>query len=406
MIGVETAPAPAIGAEEPQHCLVIVASVPAARGETGIYLDDKACSGLDRYARYWPGPVRCVFREGDRAAIVFGRERDPSTLPFSVELVVGDAIPQSLLADASVVLAAGDNYLDFELADRCTALGVPLVYMIENVLSTRLQIVALEDKSRFRRAKSMVWTALAERRRRRAFRRAAGLQANGTPAGDVYGALTPHLLTYFDTRMTADMMATAKEQEERRRRLLSGAPLRLAFSGRFERLKGVQDLMPIAAQLRDRGVDFRFDLFGSGSLDAPVKAALTAAGLEDRVTVHGSVDFDRELVPWLRHNADLFILCHRQSDPSCTYLETLGCGVPIVGYANRAFAGILKDNDIGWAVPLGDWRAVAATIARLDGARGEIADKAESAAAFGKANSFETTFAARVRQLRDIASLA
>ena len=43
----------------------------------------------------------------------------------------------------------------------------------------------------------------------------------------------------------------------------------------------------------------------------------------------GVVDFETELVPFTRQNADIFLGCHRQSDPSCTYLEAMGCGVAV-----------------------------------------------------------------------------
>jgi colanic acid/amylovoran biosynthesis glycosyltransferase len=32
---------------------------------------------------------------------------------------------------------------------------------------------------------------------------------------------------------------------------------------------------------------------------------------------------------------DVFVCCHIQIDPPCTYLESYGAGLPIVGYANR-----------------------------------------------------------------------
>ena len=55
--------------------------------------------------------------------------------------------------------------------------------------------------------------------------------------------------------------------------------------------------------------------------------------------------FESELVPWMRQEADIFLSCHRQDDPSCAYLEAMGCGLPVLGYelpdaAQRAALGI------------------------------------------------------------------
>lgn len=53
---------------------------------------------------------------------------------------------------------------------------------------------------------------------------------------------------------------------------------------------------------------------------------------------------------WRKLKAAVWLIikgCHRQGDPSCTYLETYACGMPIVGYNNQAHQGILASNNAG-----------------------------------------------------------
>ena len=91
-----------------------------------------------------------------------------------------------------------------------------------------------------------------------------------------------------------------------------------------------------------------------------------------------------------------------QSDPSCTYLETLGCGVPIVGYGNAAFTGVLALGKVGMSVPIDDINGAASAIAQLSKNRQMLSSMMEAAARVGRAHSFEKEFAARVRHLAEV----
>lgn len=381
--------------------LIVLPSVRAVPDGKRFFLDRKAVEGLGLYAKLWPGPVRCLMRQGERGAIGYGDTFAPDDLPFQLALIRDDPTAQpEAFADAALVLAAGDNHRDFPLAG---AVAAPLVYIIEYTLATRLRIVRLTERRPLRAAKSMLWTVATERKRRRAFGHAAGLQCNGRPAYDAYRAATPDPLLFFDTRTTdarqiGDTALAAKQAD-----VSAGRPLRLAFSGRLEPMKGADHLVPVATALARRGIAFTFDVYGDGSLRGAMAAAIGAAGLADRVILHGAVPFEEALIPAMIGRTDLFVCCHRQADPSCTYLETLSCGVPIVGYDNAAFQGVLGLGDAGAAVPMDRPDAVAAAIARLDSDRPALAAMTATAARIGAAHSFEKVFAARIAHLRAIA---
>ena len=383
--------------------LIVLPSVRAVPDGKRFFLDRKAVEGLSLYAELWPGPVLCLMRSGDRAAIGYGDVFAADELPFRLAIIAEDPTVQpGVFADAALVLAAGDNHRDFPLAG---AVAAPLVYIIEYTLATRLRIVRLTERRPIKAMKSMLWTLATERKRRRAFARAAGLQCNGRPAYDAYRSATPNPLLFFDTRTTdarqiGDEALTAKRADASK-----GDPLRLAYSGRLEPMKGADHLVPVAVALARRGIAFTFDIYGDGSQRGAIEAAIGAAGLADRVTLHGSVGFEEELIPAMIGRTDLFICCHRQADPSCTYLETLSCGVPIVGYDNAAFRGVLGLGDAGVAVPIDRADALAAAVAVFDQDRASLAAMMARAARIGAAHSFEKVFAERIAHLRAIAGV-
>jgi glycosyltransferase involved in cell wall biosynthesis len=387
--------------------LVLTPSVPAGWRNRKLLLDEKAASGLRLYSEMWPGPIRCIFRDIGAGKLPFGSEVEPKELPIEVFDVPSSAgIPDGLLEDAAVVLGSADNHLDLALARQCRRLGIPLTYVIEYILETRLQIIDLEGHALPRRLRRKLWTIHTEHRRRRAFRISAAIQSNGTAAAAAYGRLARSSLTFFDTRLRRNMIATDQDMNRRRARLSENQPLRLAFSGRLEPMKGVDHLIEVAQRLIAAGTKFQLDIFGYGSREAWLREAVERLGLADHVRISGPLHFETELVPWMRQTADLFLCCHPQSDPSCTYLETLGCGVPIVGFANRAWAGILKAAPVGWSVSIGDSAGLARNVIALDLDRASIVAATRQAREFARKHCFETTFDRRVRHLLDVASRA
>jgi len=105
----------------------------------------------------------------------------------------------------------------------------------------------------------------------------------------------------------------------------------------------------------------------------------------------------------VRETVDVFVCCHRQGDPSCTYLETMACGVPIAGYANEAFRGVSVESSAGWMSPMGDTQHLAR---RLGGMTGdEVAGHAARSLAFAREHTFEREFSRRMAHARRLASV-
>ncbi|WP_146036523.1 glycosyltransferase [Pseudotabrizicola formosa] len=366
--------------------LLMLAPAPVIRLPDGrLRLDVKYVEGMRAHAALWDGALSAVLWEG-AGAVPFGAAYAPGDLGFALTVLpAGAALPA---VPADLIAAPAD------MAEALALAGgpVPVVFVVEYTIGTRLRIVALDrDRGLMRKGWSALWNLRMEARRRAAFRRAAGLQCNGYPAFDAYAGLNARPLLYLDGRMRRAMMATPEEMAAK---AAYAGPLRLVHSGRLEPMKGAQDLVPVARALLDTGVAFTLDVFGTGGLEAELRAGVPALG--GRLRLHAPVEFETGLVPWMRAKADVFLSCHRQADPSCTYLESLGCGVPVLGYANAMWGRLAAQSGGGWAVPLGDRRALAEGIMRLAGERTAVTAAAKAGLRFAQAHGFEAEFARRM----------
>ena len=302
-----------------------------------------------------------------------------------------------------VVMLSGDNDIDILPESIIRNANCPIVYAVEYTHGARQKINYLETKSipqAIVRAGRIGWK---EYRRRRAFFASAGMQMNGYPAFETYGTLSVSPIIYLDSRATSDIMATREEMDRRRQRLLSARPLRLYHSGRLERMKGSHQLIPLAVALQKAEIPFSLDIYGAGSLRADISSAIASRGLTNLVHLHDPIDYRTQLVPLMRSDADLFVSCHLQSDPSCTYLETLACGVPIVGYNNRMWSRLRTASSGGWDVSAGNISKMASEIGRLHQNRSEIINASASGLAFARDHDFDNQFRKRMDHLARIA---
>ena len=384
--------------------LVMIAPAPVqVAGPGRVRADAKFLAGMAAHAAFWEGPVEAVLWPAE--AVPFAQEVGLGDLGFGLTVLApGQAVPDAVLAGARVVLASGDMAQTLDLGRAVRAAGARLVYGVEYTLQTRLDILRLDrGRGPLRKARSALWLLGQERRRRAAFRAADAVQFNGYPAERAYGGLVRDGLTYLDGRMTPALLATGPEVAEREARLAQGAPLRLVHSGRLEAMKGAQDLVPVALALREAGVAFSLDIFGAGSLAGEVAQGIASAGLDDQVRLHAPVDFETALVPWMRQNADLFLSCHRQGDPSCSYLEAMGCGLAVLGYDNEMWGRMAGESGGGWAVPMGQVGQLSAALAALQDDRAGLILAASRALDFARAHDFETEFRRRMAHLAQVA---
>ena len=105
-------------------------------------------------------------------------------------------------------------------------------------------------------------------------------------------------------------------------------------------------------------------------------------------------------MPYCRSQADVFLSCHRQSDPSCTYVEAFGCGLPVVGYDNRMLSALARESGAAVAAPMANTRILAQKVVELASNPHRSLEMSDKALAFSRLHSFECEFAKRIEHLK------
>jgi colanic acid/amylovoran biosynthesis glycosyltransferase len=370
-----------------------------------VLLTRKLIEAVVELSHYWDGSITVMMEETQTGndnidCKVFNLDE----LPFKLEIISFDLITPALLREHKTALVLGvPGYRQNHITKVCRLAGVPCIYVSEYTLKTRKQIASVNTSNPILRLRRMAWEQNQEMKQRAAIAIADGLQCNGTPTYQDYLKLNPNSLLFFDTRISEDMLATNRDIEMRTDNRPEDMPLRLLFSGRLIKMKGVDHLLNVAQELKKRATKFEMFISGSGDLEKMMHETIAAHQLQDCVKMLGVPDFKTEFFPFVKQNIDLFVCCHRQGDPSCTYLETMSCGVPIVGYANEAFEGISEISETGWVVPMDQPKLLAQKIIQLSYNRETIKAMSFKSLRFAEKHTFEKTFKARTEHMQRVA---
>lgn len=370
-----------------------------------VLLTRKFIEATEKFQGFWPGSITVLMEETDLETDNLDKKIfNFNELPFKLELISFKTITADTFRNqTSLVLAMADCQQN-HISKVCREAGIPCIYISEYTLKTRKQIVAAENPNNpLRIFRQNLWEESQERKQQQAIKLANGLQCNGTPTYEAYRSLNPNTMLFFDTRITEDMLATVEDIEKRTRDRDENTPLRLVFSGRLNRMKGAHYLLDVAQELERLGIEFELFISGAGQLEESMHQRIATSGLGNRVKMMGVPDFKTVFFPFVKANIDLFVCCHPQGDPSCTYIETMSCGVPIVGFANEAFVGIVEQSKSGWLVEMNRPDLLAKKVAELSRNRNEIEAMSFKALEFARKHTFDLTFKARAKHMEQIA---
>jgi glycosyltransferase involved in cell wall biosynthesis len=142
----------------------------------------------------------------------------------------------------------------------------------------------------------------------------------------------------------------------------------LLFVGRLDAAKGLFDLLEALKLLRADYPRAHLTLIGSGPDRARLERHIAELGLQDAVTLLGTL-LNRELPAYLR-GADLFLAPSRttrkwEEQVGMTIIQALGCALPVVATRSGAIPEYLPDGQAGLLVPEGAPRALAGASATL-----------------------------------------
>ena len=78
----------------------------------------------------------------------------------------------------------------------------------------------------------------------------------------------------------------------------------------------------------------------------------------------------------------------------------MGCGLAVIGYANRMWSALCRESGAGWSAPLGDTDALTGAIVQATRDRERLAACCRAARDFALQHSFEREFKHRVEHLQ------
>jgi glycosyltransferase involved in cell wall biosynthesis len=146
---------------------------------------------------------------------------------------------------------------------------------------------------------------------------------------------------------------------------LAPGRLHAVAAGRLTRVKGLDFAIEALGRL-PAGHPWQLDLVGEGELRDGLAALAARLGVADRVTFHG---FRRD-VEAMMAGADALVMPSRHEGLPYTLLEAMSLGLPVIASNVGGLAEVLRHDETGLLVPVGDARALAAGLARLADAAG------------------------------------
>lgn len=141
---------------------------------------------------------------------------------------------------------------------------------------------------------------------------------------------------------------------------LAGRELRILWLARLFPRKGLHLVLEALGRVAPR-VQFHLDIYGDGPVAGLLPDWVAAAGLQNRVTWHGSAPYAAVRAAYLSH--DLFMLCSLRDSYAAQYLEAMALGLPILTLDHHGATDFIPDV-AGVKVPVQTPEATAAALAQ------------------------------------------
>jgi len=140
-----------------------------------------------------------------------------------------------------------------------------------------------------------------------------------------------------------------------------GGPLRFAFVGRIERVKGLDLALEILRTPAWRERDWQFDVYGDGDLKAELEAQVSHEGLADRIRFPGfATDIDSV---WRDHHA-LLLPSRAEGIPNSMF-EAMLSARPVIVSNVGGIAEWISDGETGYLLPQADAQSLETAMERL-----------------------------------------
>ncbi|HZI14591.1 MAG TPA: glycosyltransferase family 4 protein [Myxococcus sp.] len=141
-----------------------------------------------------------------------------------------------------------------------------------------------------------------------------------------------------------------------------GTPLRVACVGSWLPMKGRDEMVAVATQLKARGVPFTLSLYGTGAKEDEVLSAFPAGVREHLQMVPRYAN--TELPRLLAREEVLFFPSHSEGF-GMALAEAMACGLAPVSTLVGVAPQVVREGETGCLVPKGDVAAMVAALCRL-----------------------------------------
>jgi glycosyltransferase involved in cell wall biosynthesis len=233
---------------------------------------------------------------------------------------------------------------------------------------------------------------------RAVIRRASLGLFHGKDTYDAYAPYSRNPQIVHDVLVGADVRIDAASLKAKQDAAGEG-PLRIIYAGRVAAMKGPLEWVAALVALRAQSVPFDATWIGDGEALPAMRAAVLAAGLQDRVSLPG-FQSDRSAVLDALRGAHVLMFCHKTAESPRVLIEALMTGTPIVGYAGAYPLDLVSAHGGGVMTAPGEPAALAATLAVLAQDRHRLADLIGRAAADGAGFDEVSVFAHRSAVIR------
>ena len=179
----------------------------------------------------------------------------------------------------------------------------------------------------------------------------------------------------------------------------AAGPLRIAYVGRADTMKGPFDWIEVLEKLDAAKVDFRAVWLGDGEHRAAMRQRVERGSLRGRVEMPGFAA-DRQAVLSALREAQVFLFCHKTPESPRCLIEALVSACPIVGYEGAFARDLVAGHGGGQLVARNDVPALAAALTGLAADRARLGELIAKAAADGAPYTDTAVFRHRSELIR------
>lgn len=391
--------------------LLIYAPVPVYRdAQGGLLLEDQACNGLRLWAEHFDKLIAVMplaMGEAPKSWVPVAQGVGPSLSRIEIVTLPQEwglrgflrAMPEAKrrLRDAisradRLSFAIGGLVGDWGAVGAWQAhrMGRPFAVWTDRVEAEVVRYTArTAPRFKTRLKARLTWRPMAFMERFLVRRAALGL-FHGQETFEHYAPDCRNPQLVHDIHIRRDEHLPAKALPAKLAGTAQG-PLRIAYVGRADAMKGAQDWVESVIGAIGQGVDLRAEWLGAGPELDWMAARIREAGAEDRITLRGMVR-DRVAVLQAIREAQVFLFCHRTPESPRCLIEALVSSTPIVGFDGAFARDLVTGHGGGLMVPQGDRTALTAALVALDRDRARLAQMIQGAHQDGAEFDDETVF--------------